>query len=143
MFKASFQGGTEMAARLHALPDAVSRKVQLAALRDAAEPIRNGMQANAPRGGGTHGKHLAESMTISDVRASQSGEGAVSVAVGPAQEAFWGFFQEFGHGPGPAQPFARPVFDTNAPIGLTIIGQRLWDALRKAVPASPGGGRFD
>lgn len=144
LFTVRFTGGEDLARLLRDLPAAASRKVQLAALREAAEPMRDFMRTNAPIGPGRREFHLYESMTISVVRDSEGEAGDVSVAVGPAQSAFWGFFQEFGYGPGPAQPFARPAFETHKGGALTTIGQALWHALRQAIPpmSESVGGQF-
>lgn len=139
-----FEGGAEIARKLNALPAKVSRQAQLDALKAAAEPIRAEMQANAPVDiASRHQDQLYESMNISTVRAS--GDQSAEIAVGPSKRAFWGLFQEYGTARHSAQPFARPAFDRHRGTALTLIRQRLWDALRKGLPSDPGsvGGRFE
>lgn len=129
MFTMRIDGGDELATRLNSLPEAVSKKVQVAALKEGGEPIRLAMAANAPRGDRT--PHLADNISISVARSEDRDDDAFGVAVGPSKAVFWAGFQEFGTAHQPARPFARPAFDSKAPAALGIVGQRLWDALRK------------
>lgn len=139
-----FEGGDELARELNALPAKVARQTQLDALKAAAEPIRAAMQADAPVDlVSRHQEQLYESMTISTVRAD--GDQSAEIAVGPSRRVFWGLFQEYGTVHHSAQPFARPAFDAHRGTALRLIGQRLWDALRKGLRSDPGsvGGRFE
>ncbi len=138
--KFELQGGQQLARVLEVLKDANSRRKQFKMLRDAAEPIRAAMATNAPRGEGTHGRHLADSMVISSVRGLQGGlENDPTVSVGPSKEAFWGFFQEVGtisHSP---SPFAGTAFEATTGAAFAIIQDRTWELIRKAIQR--GGGR--
>lgn len=141
MITVRFEGGAELATRLEALGDEAKKKaVQMSALKKAAEPMRDAMEANAPVRSG----RLAENVLIRAVSERESDDDEVSVAVGPGKKTFWGLFQEFGYGPGNPQPFARPAFDSTKGTALNVMGQELWRALRRVLPSNPGavGGRF-
>ena len=136
--KFTLQGGEALARVLDGLKPATSRRKQFKILREAAKPMRAGMEANAPRGSGSHGRHLADSIVIASVRDRQ-GDGDATVAVGPSRDAFWGFFQERGtifHAP---QPFAGPAFDSRLRRSFAIIQTRTWQLIRKAIPPVSGG----
>jgi HK97 gp10 family phage protein len=139
--KVNFEGGEALAKTLNSLPDAYSRKVILAALKEGGEPIRAMAAQLAPLG---ETENLSENMTISVTNQLGSTAGGRwrardetehAVAVGPSKHEFYGLFQEYGtvhHG---AQPFLRPAFDAQGQTALTIIGDALWWALRKMIPS--------
>lgn len=121
-----FEGGKELADNLAQLPQRISRRVQLQALREAAEPMRDGMSRLAPVEPGP--PDLRDMMTISPARGTDREE--LAVAIGPSRRGFYGLFQEFGtvhHG---AQPFARPAFDQGIAASLRILSAALWDGLK-------------
>lgn len=126
-------GADELAKALAQLPNAVSMKVQVQALKDAAKPMRDTMEALAPRG--DDAPHMADNIRIGVASEQRKNEESqfdqAVVEVGPTMGFFYGFFQEFGTAFHPAQPFARPAFDTKVKESQSIIGARLWDAIRK------------
>lgn len=136
-FSMKVEGFKELAASLRAMPASVSKPIILDALKEGAEPMRVRMGQLAPREPGA--PDLAENIGISVAnRIGDVGGGRweakhdeeFAVAVGPTKGFFYGIFQEFGtvhHG---AQPFMRPGFDSTVQTSLTIIGQRLWAAIR-------------
>ncbi len=132
-------GGEELVRRLNAMPARVSKKIQVAALKEAGEPMRAAMATNAPRGDRT--PHLADNIKILVTRTGDRDE--FGVAIGPTREVFWGGYQEFGTKHQPARPFARPAFDSHVERVLSQVSRKLWDAIRKqegtATGASPGG----
>lgn len=160
MYAMRFEGGTELARNLNALPVAVSARICMAVLKLAAHPIQERATQLAPHAPGE--PDLRDNIGIS--AASRLGsteggrwrareEGEFAVAIGPTKDFFYGLFQEYGtvrHG---AQPFMRPAFDSEAPKALGIIGRELWIAIRATIrpvqapsvgsttPAF-GGGRF-
>lgn len=120
-----FEGGSDLAAALAQLRPRVSRKVQLDALREGAEPMRQRMAELAPHEPGK--PDLKDTMTVSTARGEDIRE--VAVAVGPSKVGFYGSFQEFGTVHHSAQPFARPAFDAVSPESLRIISAALWREL--------------
>src|SRR5262245_29534765 len=140
------EGIAELKAALDELSTRLSRKIQLEALRESAEPLRARMAELAPRSRAASPVHLAESMVISTSRGQDGQE--VAVAVGPAKDAFWGGLQEFGTVHAPAQAFARPAFDSEVSECLDVLVEVLWRELKgiaktldvPAMPTSPGGG---
>lgn len=138
-------GASDLAKRLEQLPAAVSRTVQVNALKDGAEIIRARASQLAPRSAGP-GPHLADDIVIGTISAArlerQDRGNEVVVEVGPSlkpHDHFYGYFQEYGTIHHPAQPFMRPAFDTGAPTALNRILSSLWKAIRKALPTSFSG----
>jgi HK97 gp10 family phage protein len=128
-FSMRVEGGEELARTLNALPEAVSRKVQLEALKKAAQPMRASMASHAPRG--DQPPHIADNIGISVARRRADTEEGPSVVVGPVKGFAYGLPLEYGTRHTAAQPFMRPAFDTDAPSSLGIVGQELWAALEK------------
>jgi HK97 gp10 family phage protein len=136
MWSARFDGGEELARTLTALPAALSYRVLIEGLKEAAEPMRSAMGRNAPREPGA--PDLADNMGISVASrlGSTSGgrwqareEGQAAVAVGPTKNFFYGLFQEYGTKRHGAHPFARPAFDSEAPKALEIMKRVYWTIL--------------
>jgi len=129
------EGVKGLAENLARLPLATARKKQIEALKLAAEPIRDQMGRNAPRGREPlrEGRvRLAGSMTISTVRARRGSTDA-TVAVGPGKGAFHGLFQERGtihHGP---QPFATAALNAKTKEALQIFGDEMWFEIRSVI----------
>ena len=121
----------DLAANLKKLPAAVSWDVQVKALVAGAEPIREEAGMMAPRDEDAGPPHLADRIAI-EVLPDEESNGVPSVIIGPTRKVFYGFFQEFGYGPGPAQPFMRPAFDQHVQDSLKIVQSHLWAALEKA-----------
>lgn len=129
-FSLHIEGGDELARTLASLPDAVSRKVQLEALKKAAEPMRRAMAARAPRGDTP--PHIADNIIVAVARRrAETEDGNATVAIGPRRGFAYGLPLELGTRHTAAQPFARPAFDTEAPSSLGIVGQELWEALQR------------
>ena len=134
--KAGLTLSGDLMANLKKLPNAVNRTVQVAALKAGAEPIRDEMSILAPRDEDASAPHLEDLIVVEVITEerliTQFGHETPTVAIGPSRKAFYGFFQEFGYGPGPAQPFARPAFDQQHQESLRIISAQLWAALESA-----------
>lgn len=81
-------GGRELAAKFHALAAKVQTAVMKATLDAAAEEAQQIASQGAPRGEGTHGIHLADSI-------EWEGSGKKR-DVGPSRDAFWGPMVERG-----------------------------------------------
>lgn len=131
--------GDDLAKNLRKLPEGLTRTVLYEALRLAAEPMRAHMAQNAPRG--KEAPHMADNMVVSvtnqvgeagGVGSTRRFETEAYVAIGPAREFFYAFFQEMGWVYHPAgRPFARPAFDSNVGTSLNVLGQALWAAVRE------------
>lgn len=136
-----------LTASLAKLPTAVNRTVQVAALKAGAEPMRADAESRAPydpEGGAPHLKSEIVIAVPTESQLAATGNETAVVWVGPTKRAFWGLFQEFGYGPGPAQPFMRPAFDTQQRTAFGIIQARLWASIRAVVGRGHAttGGRF-
>ena len=145
-FSMKIEGGKELAANLRALPASVSQPIIIRALKDAAEPMRVRMGQLAPREPGA--PDIADNIGISVAnRIGDVGGGRweakhdqeFAVAVGPTKSFFYGIFLEYGTIKMSARPFMRPAFDSTVQTSLTILAQRLWDAIRGQQPASTMG----
>ena len=135
-FSLRFEGGKELAANLRTLAAPIQREIILDALEAAAEPMRNRMSQLAPREPGR--PDLADNIGISVAnRIGDVGGGRWqarhdeehAVAVGPTKNFFYGIFQEYGTSRHGAQPFMRPAFDSTHQTSLSILSQRLWQAV--------------
>jgi len=126
MISVKFEGGKELIAALNTLSKAMSKRVLIEGLKDAAEPMRRRMALMAPKGD-PEGVNLRESIAVMTSRGQDAQEAAV--AVGPTRSAFYGSFQEFGTSHHAAQPFARPAFDYEKDNSLQILAKALWREL--------------
>lgn len=138
----ALSGFQDLRKRLDELPHAVSRKVQVQALKKGAEPIRAMAASLAPRSEGA-GEHLADHIIVAVPSESRLGDEGLfdtaAVEIGPARRFFYGLFQEFGTAFQPARPFLRPAFDSQTGRSLNIVLSEAWAAIRKALAF--GGGR--
>lgn len=135
--KADFtvSGADDLLKRLNQLPDAVSRRVQINALRQGAEPIRSMAASLAPRDEQAGAPHLADNIIVQVPSASRADEeglfDTVAVFIGPAIQFFYGFFYEVGTAFQPARAFLRPAFESESSRSLRIIGAEMWLSIRK------------
>ena len=116
--------GRDLLQGLAQLKPRTARTVQRRVLTDAAEPMRAQMATDAPRG--PTGRLKGET-TISNARGQDRQE--VAIAIGPSKGAFYGGFQEYGTSRHPAQPFARPAFDTLVQRAVRDISAGIWREL--------------
>lgn len=153
------QGLKELDASLAELGKTTARNVMLRSLKRSAEPIRDRMEALAPRDTGD----LAGSIEISAKSTSRAGRKAFAEAmksglskgdagaaaraanksakgkatfsqvfVGPTSDIRQSWFNEFGTENMQAQPFARPAFDAGAPESLSRLKDDLAGEIEKA-----------
>jgi HK97 gp10 family phage protein len=123
-FKAKVTGFSKLERDLKALPDALARKAIKTAVRDGAEVIRNEMERLAPRRTGFLASHIAVQLKLDKF-------GEAIAKIGPAKEAFWATFNEFGTRFMRSQPFMRPAFDTQWKVALERIRLRLRDEIKR------------
>lgn len=147
MWRAAFEGGSELAAVLSAMSTAMARDVMIDALKAGAAPMRDTMAATAARASSpSHPRvgHLADHVVINALRKGATVDGVAQddaqtgVAVGPSQEHFWGIYPEFGTTRLPAQPSARPAFEKDAPGALDVIRERAWLAITRRLSRTKG-----
>lgn len=93
----------------------VRRKLLTKVTKIGAESIRAEMERTAPRLTG----HLSEREIIS-VRASESSADVVIVRIGPAKDAFYGVWEEFGSIHNVPDPFVEPSFEAKYPLALKV-----------------------
>jgi HK97 gp10 family phage protein len=156
-FELEFKGGEHLARTLRALPEALTRKEVIGALKLGGEPIATLMMALAPRRtfsarqralahtGYVSLEHLADSIKIRPLspsrvaRAGRDPDTDFAVEIGPTRAHFYGFFLEHGTAHIAARPFARPAFDDGAPSALRAVGKRLWAIVRAHALTGAGG----
>jgi HK97 gp10 family phage protein len=135
-----FEGGQQLAAALKGLPSRVSKRMLLEALRQAAEPLRDRMEQNAPVG--PDAPHLRDMVVVGPSRGQDAREAAV--AVGATRAGFYGSFQEFGTAHHAAQPWARPAFDATYQQVLRALADEIWIELSaRGIRRPSGGDGFD
>ena len=145
-------GLREMQAALRALPDEIEDAAVVQALKEAGEPMRQGMADLAPRR--RSAESLADNIVISEKlsdsgkqTAPRDGKEEAYVYVGPDMEkpgyAPHGHLAEFGTGPRyhesgkstgsmPAQPFVRPAFDAFKGVVARAFGPKMWEIVKAA-----------
>jgi HK97 gp10 family phage protein len=123
-FKAEVKGLSKLEENLRALPDNLARKAVKAAVKDGGDVIQNEMVRLAPRNTGFLASHI-----VVQVKMDKFGEAVAKI--GPAKDAFWGGFNEFGTRFMRAQPFMRPAFDLQWRVALERIRLRLADEIKK------------
>lgn len=100
------EGLQELLTTLRALPQAVGAKVVDRAMKKAAAPLvaearRLAPRSDSPRVDRKRLKylkrfvHMADSISAKSAGITPAGE--VAIWIGPAKNAYWGMFQEFGH----------------------------------------------
>lgn len=118
---------------LHDLPEAVQVPVLRRALVAAAEPMRAGMVARAPRG--DTAPHIADNIITRPLSPSELEavtDDSAGVEIGPTSPFFYGYFWEFGTVKLPARPFMRPAFDAHQGAVLARLGTDLGAAILAA-----------
>lgn len=140
MFSMKVEGGAEFAKAIRELSPSRERGLLNKMLLKAAEPIRSRAEELAPVEAGKpdlRDNILAKAVSDKEIadpeamgkRLREDTESVV--AVGPAKDSFYGFFQEYGTAKHGAQPFMRPAFDEKGPQALTIFQQDIWAWLRQ------------
>lgn len=128
------EGLRELDRALGQLPKSTAKAVLRKVLRESAEPLAQTMRRLAPR----DEMHLYESIDIS-TKLSRRQRGLHKKETSPAFAEMFvgtnnpaGVQQEFGNERHPAQPFARPAWDSEKMNVLDGIGVRLWGEIEKA-----------
>lgn len=130
--KLSFQGGEAMKRALDTAGSALTKTIVLAALREAADPIRRDMAARMARG--ADAPHAGDNVivaTVNEIDGEKLAPLEFAVGIGPTKDFWYWFFQEFGTVHHAAQPAMRPAMDAGAQRALRDIGNGLWDAIAK------------
>lgn len=121
---ATLEGIDQLDAKLKRLTLEVERKCLQRATKDGAEVIRAEMGRTAPKLTG----HLSERIIISVV-ASESNAYYTLVRIGPARDAFYGQFDEFGTAHQTAEPFVHPSFENKKSEALEIAANNFREAV--------------
>jgi len=140
------RGASEMEALLKKLPEKLSERAVLGALRESAKPVLEEARSRAPVGKQDKGRArvrltkggktridpgtLRDNLKIMTVpRGLSSHSASVVVTVG---RAFWGMFVEFGTRYIIPRPFLRPAFEARWRESLDRLGKDLGDQIERA-----------
>ncbi len=128
-----FEGEAQLLRALADIKRGTARRKQIKILKAAAEPVRLNMARLAPRGQGSGGDHLADSMVIMTVRGSAASRAEdVTVAVGPSKDKFYGFFLQYGTVHISPTPFASQGLEAGTKPAFRILAAGYWELIRKA-----------
>lgn len=131
--KLAFQGGAELKRALDRAGAELTRTIVIAALKEAADPIRRDMAARMARG--ADAPHAADNVivaVVNEIDGEKLAPMEFAVGIGPTKDFWYWFFQEFGTVRHSAQPAMRPALDAGAQRALKDIGNGLWDAIAKS-----------
>ena len=152
----TIQGLPELLRKLDALPDALERKIGKAAMKEAAEAIRDEVIISAPVETGL----LRDSLKIQPMRARKGRVGfMVDTEEGSYKgETFYAAFLEFGHHAKsrksagikkgqiggstdarkyiPPKPFMRPAFDRTASVASQLAMDSIKEGIESIVSAA-------
>lgn len=128
----AIQGLEQFQADLYALSLSVQRKALQDAVKGGAGLIRAAAAANVLSLGLVLTGNLKEREIVTIVQ-SQSNAFSVIARIGPAQDAFYGRFPEFGTIFEPEMPFLSPAFEAQKGPALNLASV----ILKKAVESGP------
>ena len=124
------EGFRELTRALNDLPERVGENVARAALRDAAKPLRAGMEQRVRRS--RTAPHIADKILVRSTRRFKDKRFPVTIAVGPSEKFFYGWFLEKGTSSASAHPWARPAFEEWAPSALKELRATFWKRIKAA-----------
>lgn len=119
---AVIEGLDQLDRKLNSLSLAVQRKALMKAVKEGGALIRDAASANVRSLGLVLTGTLASREIVSIV-VSQSNAYSVLGRIGPAQDAFYGRFPEFGTIFEPEQPFLTPAFEQQAAPALNLASK--------------------
>lgn len=129
-FEVKVRGLAELQRKLVSLGEGLAKKHLKRALKAGGQVFEKGMKRRAPRAPepGSHPEygHLQDQIQLKTSVTKKGGRASVSTG-----DAFWGRFQEFGHGPGKKTPFARPTFDGDSGEALQTFADTLAEGLKQ------------
>jgi HK97 gp10 family phage protein len=125
------EGLRELERALAELPKATGKRVAREVLKEAAQPIADAGQANAPLlTGGLKESYGVGTKLTRRQRKLHKKQSPVEVFAGPNNPA--AVQTEFGNQHQAAEPHLRPAWDGNKTKALDIIKTRLWDKISAA-----------
>lgn len=122
-------GASDVIKKLRTLPQEVAKRHLLNAVKAAAVPIADRMEALAPKGDPSE-PNVSNIVTMT-VRSTEPMTAAVWV--GPEKAAYYAYFLEYGTRKMAARPFARPAFDSENDEAQAILKTEVWDAFLAAL----------
>ena len=128
------EGARELDRVLAMLPREWRGKELEGALMTASNPLRNRFKAAAPRDPMST-RNAADAVTR---RKDRKSDYSARISVGWFRRGFYLVFHEYGTESLPARPFARPVWDDEAPRVLDRLGDALGKRLERAAKRLAG-----
>ena len=129
------EGWKELDRALGELPKATARNVLRRVLKNAAEPIKEAMEAKAPRRTGFTAASIEISNTLNPAQRRDARRGNdkafAEVYIG-SRRGSAAVFEEFGTIHQPAHPYMRPAFEANSDQALNTISTELGTEIEKA-----------
>lgn len=125
------EGLRELERALSELPKSTGKRIAQQVLLEAAQPIADAGEANAPilTGGLKSSYGVGTKLTRRQRKASKK-ESPVEVYAGPNNPA--AIQTEFGNQHQAAEPHLRPAWDANKSAALEIIKTRMWEKVSAA-----------
>lgn len=127
----TIQGLAQFEKKLDTLTLAVQRKALTKVVREGGMLIRDAASRNIRSEGLVLTGTLAEREIVTIVQ-SQSNAYSVLARIGPAQDAFYGRFPEFGTIFEPEQPFLQPAFDEQVGPALNLASRIFKETVESA-----------
>jgi HK97 gp10 family phage protein len=125
------EGLRELEAALSQLTKATARRVARDVLKEAAQPIADAGEANAPfLTGGLKNSYGVGTKLTRRQRQQHKKESPVEVFAGPNNPA--AIQTEFGNEHQQAEPHLRPAWDAKKMAALDLIKARMWEKIEKA-----------
>jgi HK97 gp10 family phage protein len=124
----TIDGLDELEQKLNELAPAAAKRAVRRSVREGLKVFQTAIEEKAPRDTG----HLAESINIGTKTTGGDGEdttGGILGVVGPAKDAFYALFQEFGTKHQHAQPFITPAYEENKDVVLQVFRNTLNEEL--------------
>jgi HK97 gp10 family phage protein len=99
--------------------------------KQVGQVFKSAAEETAPYDESLPEPHLRDNIRI---QSKVTGDGELTVRVGPGSKTFWGMFQEFGTETQPAQHWMQRAFDQSVGRAIEVLEQaiaRIGDGLRK------------
>lgn len=121
------EGLSALEETLTTLTKKAAKKILRQAGRRAGTIWKDAIEEQIQRQGLMATDYMVDHIQI-NTKSKSGNDGSITVSVGPAEDAFYGRFAEFGTKNEPAQPFMRPAFDETSQQVLDTFIDEVWNA---------------
>lgn len=125
--EAHIEGLEQLEETLTTLTKKAAKKILRQAGRRAGTIWKEAIEEQIERQGLMATDYMVDHIQI-NTKSKSGNDGSITVAVGPAEDAFYGRFAEFGTSKEPARPFMRPAFDEKVDEVLQVFIDEVWNA---------------